>query len=437
MSVTFTGLSSGIDTASLVSQLVAAERAPADVIATKQSNLNTQKSIVGSLSSALAAFGTAVQGMNLSSELQPRTATSSDAHVTVAASSGAAATVHDVRVKQLARGQISSSREFSAQTAGQVGDGTLSITTGSTTKSISYTSTDSLTDIASKINSAGTGASASVLFDGTSYRLMVAASGTGTANAPKFAETGDALGLADPANVRIGAKDAIATIDGIDVTRSTNVMSDAVAGLTLTLVSQHQATDASAAVTVGLDSTTLTNKLTAMVSAYNAVNSALHVQLDYTGTQKGPSTLFGDSALRQLQGALGNVMGSAYGTSANNTIGSLGLTRSRDGSLTLDQTKLASALASNPNAVSDLFVTGGFSTAVTTMTTAYTRANDGIFAAKTASLNSRFKDLQVQSDHINTRADALKVQLDKQFTALETAMSSLKSQSSFLTSAFG
>jgi len=428
-------LSSGIDTASLVSQLVAAERAPADAIASKQSDLNTQKSIVNSLSSALAAFGTAVQGMNLSSELQPRTATSSDSHVTVAASSGAAATVHDVRVKQLARGQITSSRAFSSQAAGAFGDGSLSITTGSSTKSISYTSTDSLSDIASKINNAGT--SASVLFDGTSYRLMVAAGGTGTANAPQFTETGDALGLSDPANVKIPAKDAIATIDGIDVTRPTNVMSDAVAGLTLTLVSPHATGDASAAVTVGLDSTTLTNKLTAMVSAYNAVNSALHVQLDYTGTQKGTSTLFGDSALRQLQGALGNVMGSGYGTGANNTIGSIGLTRAKDGSLTLDQSKLASALASNPNAVSDLFVTGGFSTAVTNMTTAYTRASDGIFAAKTASLTSRFKDLQTQSDQINTRADALKVQLDKQFTALETAMSSLKSQSSFLTSAFG
>src|SRR5512138_2902782 len=104
--VTFTGLSSGLDTASLVSQLVAAERAPADTIAGQQSDLNTQKSIVNSLSGALSALGNAMRGLDVASEVQPRKVTSSDAHVTVAASSGAIATVHDVHVQQLARAQI-------------------------------------------------------------------------------------------------------------------------------------------------------------------------------------------------------------------------------------------------------------------------------------------------------------------------------------------
>jgi flagellar hook-associated protein 2 len=434
MSVTFTGLSSGIDTAALVTQLVAAERAPADAIATRQSNLNTQKSIVGSLSTALAALGTLARGMDIASEVQPRTATTSDAHVTVAASSGAAATVHDVRVQQLARGQITASRSFTSSAAGVLGNGSVSITTGTTSAAISYTSTDSLADIASKINDAGVGASASVLFDGTSYRLMVAATDTGTAAAPTFVETGDGLGLEDPANIKITAKDAIATIDGVDVTRGNNVFSDAVAGLTLTLVSPHADADASASVAVKLDTTTLTSKLTALVAAYNAVNSALHVQLDYTGTTKGTNTLFGDPALRQLQGALGTVMSSGYGTT---TLGAIGLVRGKDGSLTLDQTKLASALAKNSNAVADLFVTGGFATAMTTMTDAYTRAGDGLLAAKSKSLVARFNTLQTQADQINAHADLLKTQLEARFTALETMMSKLKSQSAYLTSVFG
>jgi len=435
--VTFTGLSSGIDTASLVSQLVAAERAPADAITQKQSDLNTQKSIVSSLSSALAALGTAVQGMNLASELQPRTASSSDSHVTVAASSGAAATVHDIRVQSLARGQISSSRSFATQTAGVLGDGSLKITTGSATSTINYASTDSLADVAAKINNANAGASASVLFDGTSYRLMVAATQTGTANAPQFTETGDGLGLANPANIKIAATDAKATIDGVDVTRSSNVIGDAIDGLTLTLNSVHATAEPSSNVTVALDTTSVANKLTAMVSAYNSVNSALHVQLDYTGTQKGTSTLFGDSTLRQLQGTLGNIMGSAYGTGANNTLGSVGLTRDKTGALTLDTTKLNAALAKNPNAVADLFVTGGFANTVSKMTDAYTRTGDGILAAKTTSLTSRFSDLQTQADQINNRADSLKTQLDAQFAALETAMTAMKQQSAYLTSVLG
>src|ERR1043165_1316467 len=101
MSVTFTGLASGIDSASLISQLVAAERSNADVLTQQQSDINTQKSIVGSLSSALAALGTAARGMDLASELQPRAAASSDTHVSVAASASAATTTHAVRVNQL------------------------------------------------------------------------------------------------------------------------------------------------------------------------------------------------------------------------------------------------------------------------------------------------------------------------------------------------
>lgn len=434
MSVTFTGLSSGIDTASLVSQLVAAERAPADAIASKQSDLNTQKSIVGSMSAALAAFGTAARAMDILSEVQPRAATSSDAHVTVAASSGATATVHDVRVKQLARGQITGSRTFASADAGQIGAGTLSITTGTTTKAITYASTDSLADIASKINGAGVGASASVLFDGTSYRLMVASTGTGTANAATFVDGGDSLGLSDAANIKVAARDAIVGIDGVDVTRGTNIIGDAVAGLTFTLVSPHAEADASSSVGVTLDTGGLRDKLKALVSAYNAVNSALHVQLDYNGTRRGTNTLFGDSALRQLQGALGNVMSNQYGTS---TLGTVGLTRAKDGALTLDETKLNAALVANPDAVGNLLVGGGFATAITTMTDAYTRAGDGILASKSKSLVDRSNVLQTQADQINTHADQLKVRLEAQFTALETAMSKLKSQSAFLSSVFG
>ena len=440
--VTFAGLSSGLDTASLVNQLVAAERSRANALASQQSDISTQKGIVSSLSTALAAFGTAARGMDVASELQPRTATSSDNRVTVAASSGAAATAHEVVVGQLARGQITSSRTFASAEAGVLGAGSLSITVGEATKSIDYDSTDSLADIATKINNAGAGASASVLFDGTSYRLMVAASATGTAAAPTFTDGGDGLDLSNAENIKVEARDAIATIDGIEVTRGSNVIADAVAGLTFTLVSPHAVTDAPSTISVTQDSTSLKDKLKAIVSAYNTVNSALHAQLDYTGTKKGTNTLFGDSTLRQLQGALGSMMSAGYGATEPDeigqfTIGGIGLTRAKDGSLTLDEAKLNTALSTNPGAVADLFVTGGFATAVTKLTDSYTRAGDGILASKTRGLSDRSAVLQTQADQINTRADALKVQLEAQFAALEAAMTKLRSQSSFLTSVLG
>jgi flagellar hook-associated protein 2 len=440
--VTFAGLSSGLDTASLVNQLVAAERGRANALASQQSDISTQKGIVGSLSSALAALGTAARSMDVASELQPRTATSSDGHVTVAASSGADATVHEVVVRQLARGQITASRTFTSADAGVLGTGSLDITIGDATKSIEYGATDSLADIAAKINNAGAGASASVLFDGTSYRLMVAANATGTAAAPVFSDGGDGLDLSNAANIKVPARDAIAEIDGVEVTRGSNVIGDAVAGLTFTLVSPHALTDDAATINVTQDATSLKDKLKALVSAYNTVNSALHAQLDYTGTKKGTNTLFGDATLRQLQGALGGVMSAGYGAATPDdigalTIGGIGLTRAKDGSLTLDEAKLNTVIGTNPAAVAELFVGGGFAAAVTKLTDEYTRAGDGILASKTRGLSDRSTVLQSQADQINTRADALKVQLEKQFAALEAAMTKLRSQSSFLTSVLG
>lgn len=436
--VTFTGLASGIDSASLITQLVNAERAPVNAITQQQSDLNTQKSIVGNLSTALAALGTAMRGLALPSQVQPLSASSSDGHVTVAASSDALATVHNVFVKQLARSEVTSSREFTSAGAGVLGTGSVTITTGAKSAQINYSATDSLANIAAKINDADLDASASVLFDGSKYRLMVASTGTGTAAAASFVDSGDSLALSDPQNIKVEAKDAIATIDGVDVTRARNVIDDAVTGLTFTLVSPHAVTDNGATVNVSLDTAGLKSKLQSVISAYNSVNSALHAQLDYTGSKKGTDTLFGDFTLRQLQGALGNVMTSGYGSDPLNpqTLGAVGLTRARDGTLTLDDAKLTAALAKNPNAIGDLFVTGGFAAAMTKMTDSYTQS-DGLLAAKSQSLSDRSRALQSRADQINARADALQTQLQNQFTALETAMSQLKSQSSQLTSILG
>ncbi|MGN6109723.1 MAG: flagellar filament capping protein FliD [Kofleriaceae bacterium] len=429
--ITFTGLSSGLDTGALIDQLVATERRSADALVKRQSDLNTHKSIVGSLSTALASLGTVAKGMDLASELQPRTAVSSDTKVSVAASSSAAVAPHELRVVQLARAQVTSSRGFATAGPGTLGAGSVTISASGANKKIEWTSSDSLADIANRINAADAGVSASVVFDGAEHRLVTTAKATGTARAATFSETGDGLGLADPANVRIAARDAIVEIDGISITRGSNVIDDAIAGVTITANAAHAATDPPATVTVDLDRKALTDKLEAFVKAYNSINSALHVQLDYTGTQKGTNTLFGDSTLRQLQGGLANLFSKAYGGAS---LADIGISRDKTGAMTLDSAKLTKTLAADPRAVEKMFVTGKLATAVTDLTDQYTRAGKGILAAKTQSITDRHKALQTQIDRIGRNADALQSRLEQQFGALEQAMSNLKSQSSYLTS---
>jgi flagellar hook-associated protein 2 len=429
--ITFTGLASGLDTGALIDQLVAAEKIPADTLTSRQSDLSTQKSIVSTLSSQLAALGAAARGMDLASELSPRVATVSDSHLAVAVSSAAAAAAHTMRVKQLAAAQVTSSKTFASPAAGALGAGGLSITVAGTTKSVSWTATDSLDDIATKITNANAGVSASVLFDGSAYRLVVTATVTGTAAAPTFVDTGDGLDLSNAANIKVPPKDAIVTIDGFDVTRPGNVIADALAGVTLTLSSPAAVSDPDTKVVVGLDNKALTDKVKGLVDAYNKLNASLHVQLDFTGTKKGTNTLFGDSTLRQLQGQLATVMSSAYGTS---NLGALGISRDKTGAMTLDETKLAAALASDSDAVAKVFVTGGFATAVATLADSYTTSGTGLFAAKTESLTNRSTALQQQIDRITKNADMLRTRLEKQFGALEEAMSALQSQSQYLAS---
>jgi flagellar hook-associated protein 2 len=432
--ITFGGLSSGIDTSSLIDQLVAVERAAATRVSTRKSNIDAQKSIVSSVSSAVSSLGTAAKALDLDTEVKPRTATVSDSRVAVAVSSAAPAGTHEFRVSQLAAAQVTQSRSFTSSAAGALGTGGVDITVGGVTKSIAWSATDSLDAIATRINEADAKVSASVLrVDDNNYRLVVTAKSSGTANAPTFVETGDGLGLSDPLNVKVAAANAIVNIDGIDITRPSNVIADALTGVTLTLNATHAVTDPTSKSTVSLDTTALTDKVKKMVDAFNVVNAALHNQLDYNGTTKGENTLFGDGTLRQLQAAMGSLASSSYGGA---TISSIGITRDRTGTMTLDASKLAEAVGKDPDAVAKLFVTGGFATSITGLVDQYTRPTDGVLAGKTQSLTDRQKILQKQIDSINSKADDLADRLTAQFAALEQSMTKLKSQSSYLSSFF-
>ncbi len=430
--ITFGGLASGLDTGSLIDQLVSAERSVTTKLNARKFDLTTHTTIVGNLTTAMAALGTAARGLDLDSELRPRAGAVTDNRISVAVSASAEPRVHDLRVKQLATSQITQSNTYGTDAAGVAGTGTLKIKVGTAEKTVSYGPTDTLSNIAKKINESDAGVSANVLFDGTNYRLIVAAKNMGTAAAPTFEDAGSGLGLSNGANVNVAATNSIVNIDGVDVTRPTNVVSDALAGITLTLNSAHLAADASPKLTVSLDQKSLTDKLKTLVSAYNTVNTQLQTQLNFTGTTKGTNTLFGDATLRQLQSSLNQTMTSAYG-SAN--LGQLGITRDKTGVMTLDETKFVAAIAADPDAASKLFVAGGFATGVGKLADAYTKTGDGIFSSKSTSITQRSKVLQDQIERVDRNADSLRTRLEAQFGALEKAISSLQSQSSYLLSA--
>jgi flagellar hook-associated protein 2 len=410
--------------------LVSAEKSSETQYTSQQTTISNQKSIVDALTSSVASLGSLADDLALPSTLQMRTASASDTHISVAASGSATSTVHDIRVSQIAAAQVASSNAYTGDTAGIAGTGSVQLTSGTLTATINYDSTDTLSSIATKINNANAGVSASVLFDGTKYRLMVASKATGTANAATFTETGTGLGLSNSANVKVPAKDAKLSIDGVDIVRSTNVIDDAIPGITITANSIQAATDPDTSVTVSNDTSSLTDKLSSFVSAFNSVAGSVASQLTYNASATTQSALFGDSTMRSLQGALNAFASQTFGTMH---LDDLGLSLDKDGLMTLDSTKLTTALQANPDAITSLFVTGGLAKSVSDMSKMYSEAGDGILVTKSAGLTDRNKLLQDSIDQIEQNATALQTRLQDQFTQMEAALSTMQSQSSYIT----
>ena len=429
--INFNGLATGLDSGAMIDQLVALEKNRATVYQTRVSQLTTQGSIVDSLVSRLNTLRDKARAVDSVSELQVAKATTSDdlhAKVTVA---GAAPGSHQLRVGGLARAQTVSSTPFASSAAGAAGDGSIAITTAGTTVNVAWTVSDSLADIAQRINDANGGVTAAVLNDGTNYRLVATSRATGTAAASTFVEGGAGLGWSQPGAVTMPATDATFTLDGIPMTRGKNLVDDALPGISINLTTPHAFGQADTTIDVAVDREALRDKVKGLVESYNAVAGLLDGQLRYDGTKKGPDTLFGDSTLRRLQGNLTKMVTDRHGTK---TLAEIGATIDRTGRLTFDSTKLDRALASDPAAIEKLFVTGGLATKLADIVEQHTRTGDGVLSTKDQAFAKQIKTYTADITRIEDAATKLGDRLRAQFSALEKAVSALKAQSAQLSS---
>jgi flagellar hook-associated protein 2 len=435
--INFNGLASGLDTGSIIEKLVSLERLPIVRLQQQQSNISNKISLVGSFISKLQDLQAKADTLNQSNAVASFSATSSDeGRLKVTASAGATPGSYSLKVNKLARAETTRSAGFASNVAGVAGNGTLSIQIGSTTTAVAYTSADSLTDIAARINSNVTGSSASVLFDGTNHRLMITSKDTGLVNSMSFSDTGSTLGLTDPGAEIISAQDAEIVLNSTTITRASNTMSDVLTGISFQLRSETPVGGAETTVTVSRDDEGIKTKVQGLLDAYNNVATAISAQLSFTGQRKGEETLFGDSSLQNLQRQLGGVLSSPYSNgSTTSTLGQLGIKINSNGTATLDDTKFKAALAQNPDIVNNL-ITGdratGFAAVISAVSKTFSQASTGILAAKQAALRSRSTDLGKRIDRLDSNSQSLETRLRQQFSAMEQAISGLQSQSSFL-----
>jgi len=433
--INFGGLATGIDTQSLISGLMAAERIPLQKLQAKQKDLTGARDKLTDILSKFSEVGKAADELSDATGFGSFSAESSSEGLVATASTPQGPGSFNLVVNQLAQAQRNTSSGLASSTDPLGQSGVLSMTVGSDAPiDITVDATDSLTDIAAKINDSDARANASVIFDGTEYHLMVQGTETGANNAIAFG--GVTLGL--DSNTLTTAQDAEVVLEGgLTITRSSNQLDGVIDGVSMVIT---EATGEPIQVTVSRDGEAMKEKIHTFVDAFNAAISASQSATGYGALDAQYETLAGDSALRSAMGQLASTVSSTIpGLSGKyDMLASVGVHLTRNGKLELDETALDEALADDVHAVEKVFV-GDPSNNVDGAMATIMKAIDRIADDDDALLQNRVDAMGAQIRQVEDRADSMQLRLDdyeqnlvKKFTALEVMVSGIQAQESAL-----
>lgn len=448
------GVGSGIDIASLVSQLVAAERKPDDDrLSAAQSKASTQLSAVGQLKSALANFQSTLSALSRLSGFQQRKTTVADNNKIFSATAAATAQLgtYEIEVDTLASAQKLTSGAFGAADA-TIANGQLTITVGEVATTIQITdSNNTVAGIAGAINSAADnpGVRATVITSSDGAHLVLTATRTGADSAftidgtdttPGGTQSLESLdfgaGTTNSLTQATAAADASLLIDGLPVTSADNVVRNAIPGITINLLDADPETTNT--LTVENDQSAVAGNVNQFAQAYNALIKVIGGLTSYDATTKSSGPLFGNPLPRDLKNQIRRELGAITTdpAAAFRSVSDIGVQFQADGTLQVNANKLSAALQNNFDAVGNLFARAGTGLAVRlkTLTDNALDASTGAISAQTTGLQNQLKSIAAQQDRLNARMDALQATYQAQFNAMDTLVARLKSTSSFLAS---
>jgi flagellar hook-associated protein 2 len=180
------------------------------------------------------------------------------------------------------------------------------------------------------------------------------------------------------------------------------------------------------------DATKLSTAVSDLVTSMNAILSEIDKNTAYDSASKSGGILAGDAGVRALRNSVLSTVFSASGTS----LAKVGISTTRDGTVTFDATKFAAAYAADPDGTAAQFTTAanGFADRVAKLATAASDPNTGTVTSAITGRNDGIKRLQASIDDWDVRLGQRRETLQRQYTALETALSQMNSQSSWLSS---
>jgi len=425
------GIGSGLDVNSIVSQLLAIERRPLNLVERKQSDARAQLSDIGRLNSAMATFQTAMRDMSSLSDFKFfSTASSDDTVIGASADSTAATGTFSVRVDNLAVAQKQSSRAYAdsgTTTIGGTGDMTITIGGNSTT--IVNAGSMTLAGLQDAINNASDnpGVTASILSENSgSFRLILTSDDTGVANQATLSFSGTA---GDAANLNVSeivaAEDASILVDNtFTITRSSNTITDAISGVTLNLVSESTTAES---ISISRDNDKVAESAQTFVDSYNSLQTMID------DLRKG--SLQGDNSLLTMENQLRGIFNNPpTGLSSQYTyLSEIGVSFDKVGKLSLDTDKLNTALDTDFPGVAELFANDdqGYAYRLEALATSLL-APDGLLDARKSGIETRIDSFDLKIAREEYRLELVESRLRKQFSALDTLLSKMGNTSNFL-----
>ncbi len=452
----------------LYDKLQAAEETKLTAIATQKTKYDAQITGYGKLQSALTTLQTAAAKLAKTDTWNSTSVSSTNTAFAATTSTNANVGEFTINVNKIAKGQvlttapgtIDSNTKQLGETTGT--NRTITITqAGADSKPLTVTLADgetSLNGIAKAINAANGNVSASIVkADNGDYRLMLSSKTTGTDSDMTVTVTGD-----DTLNAVIGSaalkeqvksQNAVINVNGIDIIRQSNTVTDALPGVTLTLKAPSTADE-----TLSVKRSTDDNKkaVTEWVTAYNALQSTITSLTKYeppatgaTSQNSSNGVLMGDSTIRgvqsDLRALLTNVQTGSYAIMAQ-----LGITQDplkgadgTFGNLKIDDKKLTQALTENPAGVQAYFVgdgkTTGFATQMNNTLTEILSTSvgkEGVIQNAKDGINATLKTIGKRYDAMELSIEATMARYKKQFSDLDSLVTKFNSTASYLTSQF-
>lgn len=441
------GIGSGLDINGLVDQLVAAERAPQALRLNRiEAGANARLSALATVSAAFDRLQTALTNLSDTTIFSARAAVSSAPDRFTATATGAVAPGRfDIEVVALASAHKLVSGPLDAEAS--LGAGTLLINAGASSFSVDIGIDDgSPAGIVAAINaaagSAGSGLRASLVRSDDGDHIVLNSAETGAAGAITVTRTAgdaalDAL-VYDPGTLtslseQTPAADARIRVDGLLRSSASNVIGDAVDGLSITLVSA--APGEIDTLVISRDDNQAQRRMEAFVSAYNAAVTAIGTSTRFDSATQQAAALNGDSLMRNSALRLRNELGDVLRAASENGLGAsrLGLTTSVNGTLKFDAAAFRTTLAEDPEAVTNAIGgPAGLAARLETVVGALIGEN-GAITRRRDGLTSQVAGVTEQREDLNRRLESVRERFLRQFIALDTLIAQLQSTSSFIT----